>query len=274
MENISDEEFDRFSRLIHDRFGINLTEQKRGLLVARLQKIMRKNDFSSFTEFFERMEKDASGVLVNDLVNRISTNHTFFYREKEHFEYFRNVALDIIVDELEAKKTKDIRLWSAGCSSGEEPYMLVMMMMEKFGADYSRWNAGALGTDISKTALEDALRAVYPEEKMNYLPLSLRQKYMRKINKEEWEINPEVRKEVVFRRLNLMGAEFPFKKPFHAIFCRNVLIYFDVETKFALIEKFRRYLVDGGFLFIGHSESLGAAKKDFEFVRPALYRKR
>ncbi|MFP4527794.1 MAG: CheR family methyltransferase [Candidatus Kapaibacterium sp.] len=270
---ISDEEFNLLRRLVYEQIGINLTEQKKTLLMGRLQKLLRGRNFSTFREYYNFVNTDKSGRALSDLANSISTNHTFFYREKDHFDFFFEKTLPQIEHKLKTTQTNDIRVWSAGCSTGEEPYMLVMLMMEYFGRDYSKLNAGVLATDISETALERARAGIYTWERVSRLPEKYIKKYFKKLPTGEYRVIDEVKKEVVYRRFNLMNKQFPFKKQFDSIFCRNVMIYFDPPTREALVDRFWRHTAPGGFLFIGHSESLKREATKYKYIMPALYLK-
>lgn len=270
---LTDQEFHSLRRLIYDRFGINLSEQKRSLLVGRLQKFISQGGFSSFGDYYQHVISDKSERALSQLVDRISTNHTFFNREKAHFEFLTNIALPAIVAPLAERNNRDLRIWCAGCSTGEEPYMLVMYMMEYFGRDYSRWDAGILATDISLRALEHAKKGVYQDERLRELPANMKNRYFDHLPDGSWGVKEFVKKEVVFRRFNLMNDRFPFKKPFHMIFCRNVMIYFDQETRDALVARFQRALAPGGYFFIGHSETLGRNQTLFDYLQPATYQK-
>lgn len=270
---LTDSEFKAISKLVYDRFGINLTDAKRNLVNGRLQKILKKYALESFNDYYNTILNDKSGEYLSEFINHISTNHTYFYRENEHFNYFTKAVFPELVKNLSKRSVRDIRIWSAGCSSGEEPYMIVMLMMEFLGIDYNNWNAGILATDISEKALTFAKNGIYPIERTGALPKIYLTKYFTKLSSEEYEVNQRVKKEVTFRRLNLMNPEFPFRKQFHIIFCRNVMIYFDSPTRLELVNKFYNLLEPGGYLFIGHSETLSNLQTKFKYIMPALYRK-
>lgn len=270
---ISDEEFELLRCLIHQRFGINLTDQKKSLLVGRLQKLLRHAGYTNFRAYYDALLKDQTETKLGELVDRISTNHTYFNREGTHFEYFSQIALPTVVKRLRASRDKDLRIWCAGCSSGEEAYMLLMLMHEFFGNEYSQWNCGLLATDISSRVLEIAGKGIYPEDRIQALPQTLRNKYLRPTTDGQFAFSDTLRNEAVFRRFNLMNEKFPFKKPFDIIFCRNVMIYFDAPTRLNLVNKFHRFLQPGGYLFIGHSETLGRQQNLFKYLVPAVYQK-
>ncbi len=273
MLSISDQEFRQLRDLIQCRFGINLTEQKRSLLVGRLQKLMRQLGLVTFQQYYEYLTKDKSECALGELVDLISTNHTYFNREKEHFDFFFETALPAVVDKLRKAGKKDLRIWCAGCSTGEEPYTLLMLMMEYLGSEYGSWSAGILATDISDRALSVARRGVYSRDRVDQLPESLRRKYFTPAGMNEMAVTERVKKEATFRRFNLMNDRFPFKQPFQMIFCRNVMIYFDQPTRDALIKRYHQHTEPGGYLFIGHSETLGRSQDLYRYLIPALYQK-
>jgi len=271
---IGEAEFQAIRRLVYDNFGINLTEQKRSLVMGRLQKVLRERGFNTFQAYLEWLTSDQSGEGLEELANRISTNHTFFWRENSHFDYFA----ETIVPEAAARHRNDsgnLRIWCAGCSSGEEPYTLIMLMKEALGDEYDRFKPLLLATDISATALRTAQRAVYGPDRVDRMPAALRNKYFeRGPEPGSFQVVESVRNQVVFRRHNLMNATFPFKKPFDAVFCRNVMIYFDKPTRDGLVSRFHRHTASDGFLLIGHSETLGHDNKQYGYVMPACYRRR
>ena len=273
MMSISDTEFSQLRDLIHRRFGINLTEQKRSLLVGRLQKLMRQLNLASFSQYYNYLTEDSSEKGLSELVDLISTNHTYFNREKEHFDYFSQTALPAVIENLKRQNRKDLRIWCAGSSTGEEPYTLQMLMMEYLGNEYSSWDAGLLATDISDRALTIAKRGVYNTDRVEQLPEQLRRKYFNPAGVGEMAVCDKVRKEVTYRRFNLMNTTFPFKKPFQMIFCRNVMIYFDQPTREALVGRYHKHTEPGGYLFIGHSETLGRSQSLYKYIKPALYLK-
>ncbi|NOQ51563.1 MAG: chemotaxis protein CheR [Desulfuromonadaceae bacterium] len=273
MMSISDNEFGQLRDLIQKRFGINLTDQKRSLLVGRLQKMMRRLNLGTFSQYYQYLTDDKTEAALGELVDLISTNHTYFNREKDHFDYFYETALPRIATILQRENRKDLRIWCAGCSTGEEPYTLLMLMMEYFGNDYSSWDAGILATDISDRALTTARRGTYSTDRVMQLPENLRRKYFTPAGDGEMAVIDKVKREVTFRRFNLMNTGFPFKKPFQMIFCRNVMIYFDQPTRDALVGRYHQFTEPEGYLFIGHSETLGRSQTRYKYLKPALYQK-
>jgi len=273
MMSISDAEFNALRTLIYNRFGINLTDQKKSLLVGRLQKMLRQQGFVNFQSYYDFLVKEPGEKGLSDLINLVSTNYTYFNREKDHFDYFQQTALPTVVSRLRQENRRDLRVWCAGCSTGEEAYTLLILMHEFFGQEYSRWDAGILATDISERVLATATAGIYPEDRIASLPEAWRRKYFRKVAGNQWGVVDTLKKEATFRRFNLMNTQFPFKKAFHIIFCRNVMIYFDQVTRDALVKRFHQSTEPGGYLFIGHSETLGRNQSLYRYLMPAAYQK-
>lgn len=270
---ITDEEFNLLRTLIHHKFGINLSDQKKSLLVGRLQKVLRQSGHATFKTYYDSLISDQTEQQLGQLVDHISTNHTYFNREKNHFDFFSQTALPSVVDRLRRNNDQDLRIWCAGCSTGEEAYMLLMLLHEHFGEEYKRWNCGILATDISSRVLDIAEKGQYPEEKIAMIPEALKKKYLHPLAGDQYVFHDRLRKDATFRRFNLMNEKFPFKKPFDIVFCRNVMIYFDAPTRWALIKKFHQVMHPGGYLFIGHSETLGRQQSHFKYLVPAVYQK-
>jgi len=272
--HIGDKDFQAIRKLVYDNFGINLTDQKKSLVVGRLQKVLRQRKFSSFDAYLDWLNNDETGTALEELANRISTNHTFFWRENNHFNYFAENVLPEVA-QRHRKEGGNVRFWCAGCSSGEEPYTLIMLMKEAYGADYAGLKPLLLATDISATALTTAMNGVYGADRLKQMPEALSRKYFRKGPQPgTWQVVDEIRKEVIFRRHNLMNTTFPFKKAFDGVFCRNVMIYFDKPTRDALVQRFHRHTVPNGYLFIGHSETLGRDGIHYDYLLPAAYRRK
>lgn len=271
--SISDEEFVHLRDFIHRNFGIYLSDQKRALVVGRVQSTLRVLGFKSFGEYYDYLLADKTGKVASELINRISTNHTFFFREPEHFYFLTTHALPQVILRAKNQNSNDLRFWCAGCSTGEEAYTIQILTMEYLGENYRNWNAGLLATDISQKVLDIAIKGTYAPERMAQVPQSLKEKYFALApNKAEFQVQPSVVKEIAFRRFNLMN-EFPFNKPFQIVFCRNVMIYFDQATRDALIERLHHHIEPNGFLFVGHSELISNSSY-FEYLAPAVYRRR
>lgn len=270
MFTITDQEFSQLSNYIKVNYGIILREEKRSLVTGRLHNVLIHNNFSDFSEYFEYIISDKTGHAATTLINKITTNHTFFMRESDHFFYFRDIVLNYFVSKI---KNRDLRIWSAGCSSGEEPFTLAMILDEFFGQEKLQWDTKVLATDISDRVLQEAEKGVYNNEKIVTLPLCWRNKYFKKLDSENSSLIDRIKSDVIYRKFNLMEDYFPFKKKFHVIFCRNVMIYFDQKTKCDLVNKFYDLTESGGYLFIGHSESLNREETKYKYIMPAVYRK-
>lgn len=265
---ITEKEFQILGEYVYGNYGINLTGKK-VLVEGRLQHVVQSQKFSCFSEYLGYVLSDTSGTAISELINRITTNYTYFAREPDHFSFFRKTILpDLLIKE---QYHKDLRLWSAGCASGEEPYTLAMVIDSFFGGEKQGWNAQILATDISTKMLDAAVTAVYSGQQLLHLPPQWKL-YFSRLSEDRYQLSAKMRKEVIFRRFNLM-ADFPFKKKFHAVFCRNVMIYFDKDAKQQLIDKFYNHTEQGGYLFIGYSETLKDCKSRYRYVRPAVYRK-
>jgi chemotaxis protein methyltransferase CheR len=270
---ITEEEFSQLSRLIYQKIGIFLPPTKMPLMTVRLQKILTSLGLASFSEYYNYLLNDKSGQALSLLATKISTNYTYFYREEAHFQYFKDEVLPFLAQKQKQKGELRLRIWTAGCSTGEEPYMLAMLLKEYFGAEYPRWDAGVLATDISADVLEIAQQAIYPKDSIERVPPQIRHKYFTKYDDESVQIIDEIRKDVTLRRYNLMNLNPPFKLPFQVIFCRNVMIYFDPPTRSGLISRFVNLLEPGGYLFIGHSESIDRNITGIKPLIPAVYQK-
>lgn len=269
MITMSNEEFRLLTEYIYNHCGINL-HKKKHLVESRLYGVLIEQGFSDFSAYYRYVINDKSGESISAIINRISTNHTFFMREIQHFNYFREQILPQVKSTV---KNKDLRIWSAGCSSGEEPYTLAMIIADFLGAEKILWDTGILATDISSRALNTAREGLYTNEEISSLPDSWKIKYFKNVAPEQNVVVNRIKEEIVFRKFNLMEKTFPFKKDFQVIFCRNVMIYFDNSTKRDLINRFYECTERGGYLFIGQSESLNRNEIKYRYVMPGVYRK-
>jgi Methylase of chemotaxis methyl-accepting proteins len=267
---ITETEFLKLSEFIKNNYGIFLKKEKMALMTSRLHTVLEKEGFSNYTEYYNYVVNDKSGSAVTTLLNKITTNHTYFMRESDHFDYFRDEVLPILSKSV---KDKDLRIWCAACSTGEEPYTLAMILDEYFGREKFLWDTKVLATDISEKVLETARAGMYRSEAVAQLPNRWQSGYFRRVDDEYSMVSDKIKNEVIYRKLNLMDARFPFRKKLHTVFCRNVMIYFDNSTKIELVNKIYDNMEHGGHLFIGHSESLGREGVRFKYVKPAVYMK-
>ncbi len=270
MITMTHKEFSQLASFVKDNFGVHLKPEKIMLINNRLQETLNTLQLTSFSEYYDYVMKDKSGNALRILLDKVTTHHTFFYRESDHFAFVKNHVLPYYKNKL---IQHDLRIWSAGCSSGEEPYTLAMLIDEFFGAEKAQWNTQILATDLSQVVLDVAVRGIYKVEATSKLPPGWLYQYFRRIDHEHVEVIERIKKEVIYRPFNLMEEYYPFKQKFHFIFCRNVMIYFDEPTKYSLIKQFYDHLEPGGFLMIGHAETLDRMKTDFQYVVPAIYRK-
>jgi chemotaxis protein methyltransferase CheR len=260
-------EFERICKIMFEQSAIVLREGKEGLVRSRLAKHVRRLGLESYTEYLEAVNADASGRERSDMIDSLTTNKTSFYREGAHFEYLQ----DEVLPKLLAARER-VRIWSAGCSSGEEPYTLAMLLHELVRDPVQR-DVRILATDLSSKVLGMAREATYPEAAIAELPWSGAERYFTRVNaggQRALRVRDDVRSLIRFARLNLM-EQWPMDGGFQVIMCRNVMIYFDKQVQARLVDRFWELLAPGGHLFVGHSESLTSLKHRFTYVQPAVY---
>lgn len=274
IKRIPAPEFQRLVNIIADNFGINVGPNKRMLVTGRVHPMLERHGFANHHELLNAIEQDRSGVLLAELANHISTNHTAFYREDTHFRFLREKIFPELVKQKRAQGgVLDLRIWCAACATGEEAYTILFTLMKFLGTDYPNWRAGVLATDISAAALDVARRGIYDSARVAPVPPDIRHQYFTRINDEYSEVKPEIRKEITFRRLNLANDTYPFRQPFDIIFCRNVMIYLGRAVRLALLARLHDWLVPKGMLFVGHSESLVGSHPGYDYIAPAAYRR-
>ncbi len=266
---ITEQEFQRIAVFVKNQYGINLAG-KQILVNGRLKNYLLRNGYSGYDEYMSKVEADPFGEAARSLVNALTTNHTYFMREFEHFEYMRRV----ILPQLKASEaaTRDLRIWSAASSTGEEPYTIAMVLKDFFGMEHRLWDTKVLATDLSTKVLQHAQRGVYLGEQIEPLPEKWRRRYFKQINELEYQVRQELKDEVLFRQFNLMNP-LPFRKPLHIVFLRNVMIYFDEKTKLALLNRIYDKIAPGGYLFVGTTESVDRRGTPFQYIEPSIYRK-
>jgi chemotaxis protein methyltransferase CheR len=266
---LTDKEFEQFQSLIYEQVGITLDTPKKSLLTSRLGKRLRELQLPSYQAYFDRVSGKGGEEELIQLVDLISTNKTDFFREPVHFDFLREQVLP------QVQATRFIRIWSSASSSGEEPYTIAMTLNDAI-PDRSRWDMKILASDISTRVLAKAASGIYEEERVTQLPQDfVRRHFLRGKGEQagKLKVRNHLAEMITFRRINLMAPAFPIKTPLDVIFCRNVMIYFDRPTQATLMGKFYRYLRPGGFLFIGHSESLQWIEHQFTYVQPTIYQK-
>ncbi len=271
---LTDRDYRNFSELIYEKSGINLHHGKRELLKARLAKVLRQFQFRSVSEYYDYLMKDTSGDAFIPLLDVISTNLTAFLRESKHFEFLADTAVPELFAHEGVRGARDIRIWCAGCSSGEEAYSIAITMLDALPENRHK-DLHILATDLSTRMLQLAERGVYEAQRVEKIPYDLRRRYFQKgVNRwgGYYRVKPHVRSLVRFQRVNFIEP-FSFSDTFDIVFCRNVMIYFDKETQEGLVNRFCDVIRSPGYLFIGHSESLTGVRHRFRYVRPSVYRK-
>lgn len=267
--SLSDREFARVKTRVYTAAGISLSDAKRTLVISRLSKIVRALGLKSFDDYLDYLERAGSPEDAQNFVNALTTNLTRFYREDHHFEHLR-----VYVERLIAQKPRGtrLRIWSAGCSTGQEPYTIGLDLIAAF-PELKRWDFRILATDIDTAVLGKAARGVYPESELNGLSRERTGLFERDGNG-TIRVPSAVRDLVAFKPLNLIAGGWPMKGPFDAIFCRNVAIYFDKPTQGVLFSRLAAMLAPEAFLYIGHSENLGSGGEGFRLVGKTIYQSR
>lgn len=273
---MSSKDFSRLSEVIYRECGIKMSEGKKVMLEARLRRRLRDLCMQSFAEYCDYVLSPRG--IENELflmINEVTTNKTDFFREPRHFEYLVNTALPQVMRVDGAGTRRSLNIWSAGCSTGEEPYTLAMVL-SAFAEQYGSLKFMILATDISTKVLQKATRAIYEMKAVEPVPAAMKKKYLLRSkdrNRDLVRIAPELRALVRFRRLNFMEGDFGMREPMDIIFCRNVIIYFDRPTQERLLNRFCEHLLPGGYLFMGHSETLNGLDVPLTPVGSTVYRK-
>lgn len=268
MLTIADSDFTRLVSFVKQNYGIDLSKKKQ-LIMGRLSTPIMTMGFTSFKDYVDYLLKSKKPEDLELMLNKLTTNYTYFMREEAHFKLFSETILPYLE---QTKKDKVLSIWSAGCSSGEEPYTISIILKEYF-ANKPGWDTRVLATDISQNVLRSAVNAVYDEDSLKELSPAWKKKYFRPGEAPgTYHVTQDLRNNVIFRTFNLMDP-IKFRLKFDVIFCRNVMIYFDQETKEALVKRFFDATNDGGYLLIGHSEGLNKATTPYKYLKPATYRK-
>ena len=264
--SISDADFNRLVRFIQSNYGIDLN-QKRQLITGRLSSTLKQKGYKSFADFVNHVLNTKDQDEITLLLDKLTTNYTFFMREKEHLDYFCNNIIPDIVRRHQRDKT--LAIWSAGCSTGEEPYNITMFLFDYLGPQAGQWDTRLLATDISNRAMTAAKKGIY--EQPDTIPPDWKRKYFTPVSGGQYQVVPKVRDNVIFQPFNLMDP-IRFRVKFDVIFCRNVMIYFDQPTKDALVKRFYDYTVPGGYLLISKSENL-STDTPYRRLAPSTFQK-
>ena len=267
---MTEQEFMRIALFLKRKYGIDM-ERKRAIVEGRLENYVKSEGWMTYSQYMDAVEKDISGALEKKLVDLLSTNHTYFMRESEHFDFMKKEILPWLKEK--ESKSRDLHIWCAASSSGEESYTIAMVLMDFFGLEHHRWDTQVLATDVSTEILKQAIKGVYTKEQISPLPEHWKRRFFRNIvGTDQYKVTEELKKEVLFRKFNLMDP-FPFRRKMHVIFLRNVMIYFDDVTKQRLLQKIYDSLEPGGYLFLGKTETLNRDNVPFHLVTPSVFRK-
>jgi chemotaxis protein methyltransferase CheR len=275
IEDLTREDYELIRRLVYAKSGINLGDGKMQLVRARLGKKVRDGNFKSFRNYYRHVESDPSGESLCELLDAISTNTTHLFREIRHFNLLRTLVGQWAEDRTWRSRNSSLRIWSAACSSGEEPHSIAMVVHDVLSR-HSGLDFKLLATDLSTRMLSRAKVGIYEAHRIGTVPPELRSRYFCKVNEDGQtmlQVIPDLRKRITFSHFNLMTPSFPFKQGFHVVFCRNVMIYFDRQTQEGLIGRIAAHMQPGAYLMIGHSESLNGIQHPLGYVEPTVYRK-
>ena len=263
-------DFEHIRDLVGDRTGIVLSDHKIDMVYGRLSRRLRQLGIQKFAEYLSRLEGDDNELV--EFTNALTTNLTSFFREPHHFEYMKSTAMPAL---LKNRPDKKLRVWSAGCSTGEEPYTIAMTLKESMLA-HANWDVKILATDLDSNVVNRASSGVYTQDRVNGIDQNRIKKWFRKGRGNEHEghikVSSDLQDMITFKQLNLMH-DWPMSGPFDIIFCRNVVIYFNKDTQRELFDRYANYLADDGYLFVGHSESLAKVSDRFSLIGKTIYRK-
>lgn len=264
----TDRDFNDIRRLVSEHTGIALSDAKRELVYGRLSRRLRALGLKRFSDY-RALLADPNHPEMGEFVNAVTTNLTAFFRERHHFDYLRDVALP----EVAAKRasSKRIRIWSAGCSTGPEPYSIAMVVADFF-ANKPGWDVKILATDLDTQCVATGKRGVYTAEQVSPVDAAMRKRWLEPVGDKQFQVKERLRELVFFRTLNLM-REWPMKGSFDILFCRNVVIYFDKDTQRVIFRRYAEMMEPDAHLFIGHSESLYRVSEDFKLVGKTIYRR-
>lgn len=268
MMKLTHNEFLEFVEFMQKNYGIDLSKKK-VLIEGRLSNLIERKGMKSFGEYIKSIKKNSKDEITM-LINKLTTNYTYFYREENHFNFLKEVVFPY---EIKNNKTKTLNIWSAGCSSGEEPYTLAMLCDDYFKLlGGNQWKIQIIATDISNNVLLKAKDGVYSLDSIKNLPEIYKKRYFKKTNDDKYEVLSEIKNLVTFKTFNLMEPIYD-KNKYDLIFCRNVMIYFNTETKLNIVNKLYEAIKPGGYLMIGHAETIQRSKSKYKYIKPAIYQK-
>jgi chemotaxis protein methyltransferase CheR len=278
LRELGDTEFRLFRELVFRKSGITLNDSKKQLVASRLARRLRALAMTGYREYYEHIaNRDPDGDELREMLNAITTNKTDFFREKHHFEFMRGTFFQQCIERARKTGQNRLRIWSAGCSTGEEPYTIAITLLSHFPAPPGQWSFELIATDLDTNVIEKAREGIYNEETIAPVPPDQAQRFFRRgtgANAGKVRVTTALREMVTFRQLNFVELPWPVQGPFDLILCRNVMIYFNHETQRQLVEGFASMLREDGYLFIGHSETLSGMNHLFEPLRGTMYRRR
>jgi chemotaxis protein methyltransferase CheR len=269
--DFTDADFERIRQFVSEHTGIVLTEKKKDMVYGRLSKRIRRGDFDSFSAFIDALEQGDEDE-QDFMINAITTNLTAFFRENHHFEFLKNTVIPSLIKKKGYKK--HLRIWSAGCSTGEEPYSIAMILRESL-PDFDDWNVKILATDLDANVIAHGKAGIYRQDRIEGLDERRIKRWFKRgsgDNSDMVKVSPELQQMITFKRLNLLH-EWPMSGPFDLMFCRNVVIYFDKDTQRVLFDRYADILAPDAHLFIGHSETLFKVSSRFDSLGQTIYRK-
>lgn len=276
--NIEDREFNFLKDIIYDKTGISLAPHKKIMLQSRLNIRLRQNQLTSFVDYVNKLKNDKNFLHteIPEIINRITTNKTDFFRENHHFDYLKTTAFPMLEEKAKATGRKKIRIWSSASSTGEEPYTLAITVCEYF-VGKPGWDIKIYASDIDTNVLETAQKGTYKEERLAPVKLEYKIKYFTHRDTErekEYTAKPILKDLLIFKKINLLEEPYPIQEKIDIIFCRNVIIYFDKPTQQKIFSQMEKILVDDGILIIGHSETMFGISENFKFLGHTIYQKK
>jgi chemotaxis protein methyltransferase CheR len=276
---LSDSEFEFLKDLVYKRVGIFLAPHKKILVQSRLSLRLRQNGLSTFDEYVQKLKVDFKFAKdeVPEIINRITTNKTDFFRENHHFEFIKNKLLPELEEKYKGQFNKTLRVWSSACSTGEEPYSIAITLLE-YMETKPGWNMKIIASDVDTNVLQTAREGIYRSDRLDTVPEFLKQKYFERIDQEKniisYKAKPILKGMIDFRQINLLNTPYPISESIDILFCRNVIIYFDKPTQKKIFAGFVEKLKDHSYMMIGHSETLFGISDDFKFLGHTIYKKK
>lgn len=277
---IGDPEFNYLRDIIYQKTGISLADHKKIMLQSRLNIRLRNLHLTSFKDYVQKLKSDKVFFEneILEIINRITTNKTDFFRENHHFDYLKKTFLPALEERQKNLPRKKLRIWSSACSTGEEPYSIAITVQEYF-AGKTGWDIRIYASDIDTNVLAIAEKGVYKRDKITPVPPDLLKKYFteklgKTVDESEFTVKPTLRSMIQFQKINLLDASYPIHEKLDIIFCRNVIIYFDKPTQKKLFAQMENLLDDNGLLVIGHSETLFGISETFKFIGHTIYQKK